>query len=114
MKRRSAEIRRHWDRLREMGCIVTGRPDPTIHHCHGGSMRDLGIQKGIGLKTSDWLVIPLAAELHSIGPNAIDGAMGVKDWEYLYGSQVEYIDEVCRRIGIDVWVNAGIERCIDI
>lgn len=109
-KARPVEIRRHWDRLRELGCIVTGQPNPTIHHCHGGSLRDLGVTKGMGLKTSDWLVIPLAIELHSMGPGAIDGALGVKAWEELHGTQVEYLDRVAELTGVDVWRKAGVDR----
>lgn len=107
---RAPDIEAHWGRLRDMGCIVSGRPNPTIHHCHGGSMLLRGITKGAGLKTSDWLVIPLAVELHSIGPSAIDGIMGVPTWEFLYGTQAEYLDRISKTLGVDVWAKAEAEH----
>jgi hypothetical protein len=52
---------------------------------------------------SDVLVIPLQIEYHSIGPNAIDGAMGRQEWEALYGAQADHIDAVSRELGYDLW-----------
>lgn len=109
MAKRSAEINEHWERLRAIGCIVTGAPYPHIHHCCGGSMLDLGITKGMGCKVSDWLVIPLAPELHSMGPRALH-QMGVKTWELIYGRQVDLLEKVRQIIGVDIWAKAGVDR----
>jgi len=105
----TAEIKRHWDKVASLGCIVTGITPATIHHIHGGSVKLLGIHKGMGQKANDWLVLPLAYALHT-GVEGIDGSMGVLTWEKKYGSQVEHLDEVCRRLGYNVWQKAGLER----
>lgn len=102
------EIKDHWSRVADLGCLISGRPYPTIHHCKGGSLRGI-VQKGMGQKTSDWLVIPLDWEFH-IGDHGIDSRMGVIAWERSFGTQVEHLDEVCRRLGYDVWGKAGIDR----
>ena len=107
----SDEIKKHWNRLFEMGCVISGVP-PTIHHCHGGSLRELGIHKGLGQKTSDWLCIPLAVKYHT-GDVGIDGALGVVEWERRFGTQVGHLDDVCRELGINVWKRAGIDREVE-
>lgn len=107
----NAEIKRHWERLAAMGCLISGCT-PTLHHCHGGSLRQLGIHKGLGQKTSDWLVIPLAARYH-VGDLGIDGALGVMEWEHRFGSQVGHLDDVCRELGVNVWKKAGIDREVE-
>jgi hypothetical protein len=106
-KARSAEINAHWDRVRALGCIVTGKPNPTLHHVHGGSMRGIAVS-GMGMKASDWLVIPLDISYHSLGPRAIDGSMGVAEWERLYGRQLDHLKNVCRLLKVDVFAKAGI------
>lgn len=103
-----AAIKAHWDRVRALGCIVTGRPNPTLHHVHGGSMA-LYLRKGGGLKTSDWLVIPLCLELHAMDPEGIDAALGVKAWEAKYGTQLFHLQRVCILTGTDVLALAGID-----
>jgi hypothetical protein len=52
---------------------------------------------------SHWLVIPLAADLHSIGPLAIDGAMGVDEWERRLYPQAELVDWVGDQLGYSLW-----------
>ena len=105
----SAEIKRHWDRVAELGCIITHRPNPTLHHCHGGSMTQIIGLKGGGLKTNDWLVIPLDAEYHT-GDKGIDSAMGLRTWESRYGIQADLLDRLSCRLGYNVWIRAGINR----
>lgn len=105
----TAEIRRHWDRVARLGCLVSQAPNPTLHHIHGGSCRDIGLHKGAGQKTSDWLVIPLAFEYH-VGRFGIDGAMGVAEWEKKFGTQVELLDGVCRALNLNLWTKASISR----
>ncbi len=111
----TAEIKRHWNRVAGLDCIVTRQPFPTIHHCKGGSMLLIpGLDHpGWAQKQDDWLVIPLAAILHT-GDLGIDNGMGpfksVIAWEAKFGSQVDHLDEVCRRLGYNVWARAGIQR----
>lgn len=115
----NAEIRAHWDAVAAMGCIVTAsRYDVTLHHGHGGSMCDRGFNRTFGRKTSDWLVMPLVRVLH-VGPASpkaglfpIDGAdrISVKRWEAKYGKQADFLDEISRRLGVDVWAKARDEE----
>lgn len=101
------EIRAHWDRLVAMGCIVTGGP-ATIHHAHGGSIKDRGFHRSIGRKSSNWLTLPLSFELH-VGDEGID-RIGVLRWELKYGKQADMLDLICQRLGVDVWAKAREEE----
>lgn len=110
--KRAPGVELYWDQLRAGVCIITGKPNPTIHHCHGGSMIDRGVKRVAGRKTNDWLVLPLAPELHFIGPGAIDGAIGggVKSWELRNGAQADHLDALVRKTGVDVWKLAGVTK----
>ncbi len=100
-----------WGRVAALGCIVTGQPNPTLHHIHGGSVADIGAHTGMGQRgVHDYLVIPLAAQLHCVGCQSIDGPVGVRTWELRFGTQVDLMDEVCRRTGHNAWMAAGIWR----
>lgn len=103
----TAEIQRHWDRVADLGCIVTGNRLVTLHHAHGGSMKERGIHRSTGRKTSDWLVIPLTWNLH-VGFQGID-VIGVLEWEAKYGKQADMLDAICQRLGVDVWARAAAE-----
>lgn len=104
----STEIRQHWNRVARLRCLISGR-EATLHHCHGGSCKAIGIHKGMGQKTSDWLVIPLAAEYHHMPPLGIDaGGMSVVEWEAVFGTQVSMLETVSLRLGYDVIARAGL------
>jgi hypothetical protein len=104
------EVRAHFARVRALGCIVTGsHRNLTLHHPHSGSMAELGYGRQ-KWKSSDFLVIPLVMELHSLDPEGIDAKKGVLSWEEDYGKQVDHVDEVCRRLKTNVWTLAGIDR----
>ena len=96
--------------IRELGCCISGSPDPTLHHCHGGSMRQFGQLRGIGQKVSDWLVIPLHSVYHSMGQFAIDGSYGVRRWESTFGTQVYWLDWCREHTGIDPFTMAGLRQ----
>lgn len=69
-------------------------------------LAELGVHSlsGLGLRGhSDWLVVPIALRLHSLGPEAIDGQMGVRAWEAKYRTQAELLDEVSEQVGYSVW-----------
>ena len=66
-------------------------------------MLERGFTRGMGQKPSDWLVIPLTIELHSMGPHAIDGGFGVESWEAVYGRQADFLDQISDLFGVDVW-----------
>ena len=62
----NAEIRAHWQRVAELGCLICRHRPATLHHCHGASMLELPWQNpGMGQKQNDWLVIPLAPDYHT-------------------------------------------------
>jgi hypothetical protein len=96
-------VKKHHANVRALGCILTGRPDATLHHVHGGSIKDRGWHVGMGQKQNEALVIPLALEYHSFGPRAIDGGMGVLTWEKTFGTQASFIDEVGEALGYSLW-----------
>jgi hypothetical protein len=104
-------IREHWDRVADLGCILSGAQSPTLHHCHGGSLREIGIHKGLGQKTSDFLVIPLAPRFHT-GEYGID-VIPVWEWEHRFGRQVDHLDELCQSLGYNVWELAGVKRRVE-
>jgi len=105
----TAKIKRHWNAVAEVGCLISRAPNPTLHHCHSGSMTEIMGLAGWALKSSDWLVIPLAAHFH-YGDQGVDGCLGVISWEERYETQVNLLDELCRIMNINVWHNAGITR----
>lgn len=108
---KSKELKAHHDLVARLGCIVTGSGyQVTIHHVHGGSiserLSEMGLSptKGLSLRGhGDWLVIPLTLELHSLGPQAIDGQLGVGRWEALYGRQSDMVDQVGKLVGYSLW-----------
>lgn len=108
----SAEIKRHWNRVAELGCIITHRPHVHLHHCMGGSMIEVVGLHGTGKKANDWLVIPLCDEadvgLHE-GRNGIH-RKGVLTWEREWGTQVELLDRLSYMLGYNVWAMAGTNR----
>lgn len=104
-------IREHWDRVAKQGCILSGAAHPTLHHCHGGSLREIGVHKGFGMKTSDFLVIPLAPRFHT-GEFGVD-VIPVWEWERRFGSQVQHLDDLCRELGYSVWELAGVNRRVE-
>lgn len=108
------EIRDHWQRVARLGCVVTFSDMATIHHCHGGSIREFFGAKGmpgVGQKQNDWLVIPLHPRLHT-GNDGIDSGMGVERWERRYGAQRQFLEHVRAQIknrhGYDIYEKAGI------
>lgn len=102
----TAEVRRYWGRLADMGCIITKGP-AEIAHCHGASIVErMGEPKAKGRKLPrmDWLVLPLAAHLHRIDQDSLD--LAPERWERRYGRQADHIDWLCWRFGIDLWAKA--------
>lgn len=104
-----AEIRAHFNRLVDLGCMVSQtKVDVTIHYAHGGSMEQIIGPTGMALRASHWLTIPLAARFHT-GNCGIDGFIGVETWELMYGTQVMHLNRVCELLGYNVWEKAGID-----
>ncbi len=78
---------------------------PTTAIDHNGFVRGMS-QRGV----HPYLVIPLRADLHCAGRLAIDGSIGVRTWENRFGSQVEMMDEVCQRTGVNAWSSTSASR----
>lgn len=96
-------IKEHHNNVRALGCVVTAYPWPTIHHCHGGSMKERGYHSGGAQRgVSEALVIPLKADLH-VGDEGVDYGVGVLTWEKWYGTQIEHLEEVSEELGYDLF-----------
>ena len=105
---RSARLKRHFDELSDIGCLISCRPNPELHHCKGGSMLTIiGLMHGISSKPNDWLVIPLDHEFHQ-GECGIE--RGVESWERQFGTQIKLLDRIVVLTGTDVWDMAGLNR----
>lgn len=104
----TADQKRHWTRIAELGCILTGLP-AEIAHCHGGSMKVLGPkwQPGMAQRQDHWLVIPLAPGLHRMGPHSLDCG-SVDEWEHRWKPQIELLREVSENLGYCVFTAAGV------
>lgn len=106
-------ITAHIKRLRAMPCVISGDTRVTLHHCKGGSMRELlgcAGNPGKGRKVSDWLQIPLAARYH-VGDFGIDTGMGIyktkEQWEMAFGKQTDFLIRISRQLGYNVFERAG-------
>jgi len=97
-------VKEHHERVRAIPCVITHYRFNTLHHCHGGSMIDLGWDSGgAGRKQSDALVIPLKAELHCAGLDGIDSGMGVDTWESWYGPQSGHLAAIGASLGYSLF-----------
>lgn len=105
------EIQLHWAKVAELGCMLTGRPNPTLHHCHSGSVSAIGVHRGVSQKPSPWLVIPLDERYHT-GAYGIDSGYGVLSWERDFGTQVELLDALSVKLNINLWRKVGVSRDI--
>jgi hypothetical protein len=98
----------HEANVRALPCIVSGGHS-TLHHAQGPSinrrLNSMGLSsRGIGQRgNGPALLLPLRADLHFFGPDAIDGGIGRATWEAKYGPQDEMIDRVSLLIGYNMW-----------
>ncbi len=105
---RRISVSKHEKNLRLMCCVVTMQHPVTLHHCHGGSMKELGPgirSPGMGERNNPFFQIPLLLKYHT-GPFGIDGSMGVIRWESVFGSQVGFLKEVNGHLDYDLWEQA--------
>ena len=94
----------HEKNLRELRCAVTRNPYVTLHHCHGGSMKDMGWHVGMGQKQNPFLQIPLKDDYH-IGDMGID-RIGVQTWEKQFGTQMDHLMWVNDQLPYDIFKQA--------
>jgi hypothetical protein len=66
----------------------------------------MGLGRGTSQRTSHWLTIPLCVAHHYIGPEAIDGEIGVPTWEARYGTQMAHLEIISERVGFNVFERA--------
>lgn len=102
----------HEKTLRKLRCVVSNRPEVTLHHCHGGSMLTLAPEfpnPGGGQRNNPFFQIPLNHEFHT-GGYGIDTGMGwykgVKEWEEAFGTQLGFLVVVNGLVSYDLWEEA--------
>ena len=83
----------------EYGCMITRQPEVHLHHIRGGSVADAGINLGVGMKGSNWLVLPLSHNFHT-GDDGIH-VVGVVEWEKRHGRQMDMMRAVCEALDFD-------------
>lgn len=97
-------VKEHHQNVRALRCCITGNPAVTLHHCHSGSMSEAGYHSAGGKRgCGEALVLPIKAEFHCIGENAIDGEVGVLTWEKYFGTQMEHLADISEQLGYDVF-----------
>lgn len=105
-------VSRHERNLRQLRCVISESTyGITLHHCHGGSMRDLEyMNPGVGERANPFFQIPVHAQYH-VGEYGIDTGMGhiktVEQWEESFGTQLSFLREVDAQLSYDIWVQAG-------
>lgn len=85
--------RRHEQLVRQLPCAVSRKFPVTIHHTHGGSVKDHGWHVGMAQRQNPFLIIPLHFDWH-VGKYGIDAGVGVESWESTWGTQIEHLEYV--------------------
>lgn len=101
---KTTSVTKHEKYLRELRCCVSKSIWITLHHCHGGSVKDHGWHVGMGQKQNPFLQIPLSWMFHT-GDHGID-RIGVKTWEQQFGSQMEKLRWVNDQLPYDLFEQA--------
>lgn len=99
-------VTEHEKNLRSLRCAVSRNPSVTLHHCHGGSLKEHGWHVGMGQKQNPYLQIPLHTLYHT-GDFGIDSGLGVITWEKRYGTQWEHLQWVNDQLHYDIFQLAG-------
>ncbi len=98
-------VTKHEKALRQMRCVVSHNPSVTLHHCHGGSLKEDRWHVGMGQKQNPFLQIPLHNHYHT-GNMGIDSGYGVVSWERVFGTQVEHLNCVNEQLDYDIYEEA--------
>lgn len=96
----------HERNLRGLSCMVSANDqDIELHHCHGGSMKEVRELKGMSIKTNPFFQIPLNHKYHTgkFNPEAI----GMPTWEQKFGRQIDYLHYLEGLLGYNVFIQAG-------
>ena len=102
----------HEKSLRQLRCAVSRSTQVTLHHCHGGSMKDAGWHVGMAQKQNPFLQIPLH-QLYHTGDLGIDYGYGVESWEDAFGKQMDHLEWVNGQLPYDIWELAKAWRDAD-
>ena len=83
MAKKAATVaeRAHMGRVAALGCIICGMP-AQCHHINA---------KGMGMRSSNFEVIPLCANHHTDGGHGVAIHAGKKTWESKYGLESELL-----------------------
>lgn len=104
-------VRRHWNKVAEIGCLICHGP-AEIAHCHGGSISEIlgpEFRPGTAQRQNHYLVLPLCMAHHR-GPEGLDtGKLGVGAWEECWGTQMRLLVSLGRLLGYSVFELAGLE-----
>lgn len=89
----------HLERLAELGCIVCLEhyscwSPAEIHHPRAG--------QGMGQRASNYEAIPLCPAHHRTAGYGVSIHSGQKEWERRFGTELELLAIVRRRLGIEV------------
>lgn len=96
----------HQRNLRALPCMVSDTDQQIeLHHCHGGSMKEIRLLRGISVKTNPFLQIPLNHRYHTGQFNP--EAMGMVTWEKRFGTQMSHLGRLEDLLGYNPFVQAG-------
>lgn len=100
------EIKRHYERVALLGCVLTGNPGVVLHHVFGGSIIPVFGMKSQSMRgLSDWLVIPIAPQYHTYSAHAFH-SIGAVQWERRFGTQMEHLEYVNSQLDYDIFALA--------
>lgn len=92
-------------RLRDLRCVISQRPHPSLHHLRGGSVKltPWG-SPGAGQKQNEALKLPLHADYH-FGQFGIDARIngGAESWENQFGRQIDLLSGVSSSLNVCLW-----------
>lgn len=83
----------HMGKVADLGCIICGNNQVVIHHI-------TTLRKGYGSKSSNYQVLPLCVRHHDAKIKGESIHEGVKEWEKKYGTQIELLEQVYKRLGV--------------
>ena len=81
--------REHMGKVADLGCLICAMP-ASVHHITTGV--------GMGQRASHYDTIPLCPTHHQHGGYGVAIHAGKKEWESLYGTELELLDQVKRSL----------------
>lgn len=84
-KKANQAEREHMGKVAELGCMICAMP-ACVHHITTGV--------GMGQRASHYETIPLCPTHHQHGGYGVAIHAGKKEWERLYGTELQLLEEV--------------------